>query len=92
MRRTVRFGDTDAAGVIQSNLGYKPPKAGKDLILTIDLELQKTAENILKDKVAGAIVVLDPNTGAVKALASKPNFDPNFFTKYLTSQEEYESI
>ena len=84
--------EVDAAGRIQRNLGYKAPEAGKDLVLTIDLHLQQTAERVLANKRAGAIVALEPRTGAIKALASKPNFDPNFFTKSITTQSEYESI
>ncbi len=84
--------EVDAAGRIQRNLGYKAPEAGKDLVLTIDLQLQQTAERVLANKRAGAIVVLEPRTGAIKALASKPNFDPNFFTKSITTQSEYETI
>ncbi len=84
--------EVDAIGTIQRSLGYKAPQAGKDIISTIDLQLQKSAEMVLNDKSAGAIIALDPHTGAIRAMASKPNFDPNFFTKFLTTQEEYEAI
>ena len=42
--------------------------------LTIDLNLQLVAEEVLKDKKAGAIVVMDPRDGAIRAMVSKPNF------------------
>jgi penicillin-binding protein 2 len=49
---------------------------GKNLILTLDLALQKKAEELLEGK-NGAIVALDPRTGDVLVMASKPGFDPN---------------
>ncbi|WP_269622104.1 penicillin-binding protein 2 [Prochlorococcus marinus] len=84
--------EVDAGGNIQRSLGYRSPKAGQDLSLTLDFDLQVVAEKVLADKQAGAIVVLDPRTGAIKAMASKPSFDLNFFTKAFTTQKEYEKI
>lgn len=55
------------------------PKPGKNLYLTIDLRLQKSAENALLDK-KGAIVALDPRNGDVLAMASRPTFDPNVYS------------
>jgi penicillin-binding protein 2 len=54
-------------------------KNGFDLILSIDIRLQELAEELLKDK-RGSIVALDPNTGEVMILASKPDFDPRDFS------------
>ena len=84
--------EVDALGSIQRSLGIKPAVAGKDLILTIDLNLQKAAEKALLDKKAGAIVALDPRTGAIKAMVSRPNFDPNFFSQSFTTQKEYDYL
>ncbi|WP_269607320.1 penicillin-binding protein 2 [Prochlorococcus marinus] len=84
--------EVDATGKIQRSLGYQSPKAGKDLILTLDLRLQNAAEKALEGKKGGAIVALDPHTGAIKAMASRPSFDPNYFTKLFTTQKEYEDI
>ncbi len=84
--------EVDAAGNIQRSIGYQPPLAGNDLELTLDFNLQKAAEKALEDKSAGAIVVLEPNTGAIKAMASQPGFDPNFFTKPIRTQKEFEEI
>ena len=62
------------------------------IVLTIDLGLQLAAEKALADKSAGAVVVLDPRTGAIRAMASRPTFDPNFFSKSFTSQKEYDEL
>ena len=84
--------EVNAMGEVQRNLGDRPSVAGKDLTLTLDLDLQKVAEQALADKPGGAIVAMDPRTGAVLALASKPNFDPNFFSKLVTTQKEYDAL
>lgn len=60
------------------------PKSGKDITLTIDLDLQKLAEEKMKD-LRGAIVIVDVRTGEVLALVSKPSFDPNLFTSKVSS-------
>lgn len=52
--------------------------AGRTLVLSIDLDLQRAAEDALGDRV-GAVVALDPNNGDVLAMASRPSFDPNLF-------------
>jgi penicillin-binding protein 2 len=59
-------------------LGNEPAVPGKDLRLTIDLDIQRAAENALGDR-DGAIVALDPHTGAILAMVSRPTFDPNRF-------------
>ena len=69
----------NAEGQVQRVLGDKPSRAGKDLRLTLDLELQKAAEKALSGVRKGAIVAMDPQTGAIRAMASRPNFDPNIF-------------
>ncbi len=84
--------EVDAAGTVQRSLGIKEPKPGKDLILTIDLDLQLAAEKALDGKSAGAIVALDPRNGAIRAMASRPTYDPNFFSKSFTSQKEYDTL
>src|SRR3984957_19193679 len=64
-------------------LGYELAVPGKDLNLTIDLDVQMAAEKALEGK-TGAIVALDPHTGEILALASRPTFDPNAFAVRLT--------
>src|SRR5271154_1280389 len=56
---------------------------GKDLRLTIDLDIQMAAEKALEGK-TGAIVAMDPHTGEILAMASRPTFDPNQFSVRLT--------
>ena len=72
--------EVNAAGEVQRVLGDKQARAGKDLRLTIDLDLQQTAERALATVPKGAIVAMDPQTGAIRAMASRPNFDPNIFS------------
>ncbi len=58
----------------------KAAEAGRDVELTVDMELQEQVEEILAGPLHAAAVVMDPNTGAVLALASNRGFDPNDFT------------
>lgn len=82
--------EVDAAGKQLHQLERKQPQAGTDLRLTLDLDVQKTAEKAL-GKRRGAVVVLDAKTGAVLALASGPTFDPNLFTRRI-SQKEWDKL
>jgi penicillin-binding protein 2 len=64
-------------------LGQELAIPGKDLRLTIDLDIQLAAEKVLEGKI-GAIVAMDPHTGEILAMASRPTFDPNQFSVRLT--------
>jgi penicillin-binding protein 2 len=75
--------EVDGAGQVLRVLGQKKAKPGKDVYLTIDLEVQKAAEAALGDR-KGAIVALDPNNGAVLAMVSHPGFDPNIFSARIS--------
>ncbi|MEB3173346.1 MAG: penicillin-binding protein 2 [Cyanobacteriota bacterium] len=79
--------EVNAAGQVQRILGDKPAKPGQDLRLTLDLDLQRTAEKALDGVRKGAIVAMDPQTGAILALASRPTFDPNLFSDGPTTQQ-----
>jgi len=83
--------EIDSIGTVQRSLGLKLPKAGKDINLTLDLDLQLTAEKVLSDKGGGAIVALDPRTGAIRAMASQPTFDLNFFSQPFT-KNQYDNL
>jgi penicillin-binding protein 2 len=67
-------------------LGQKPATPGKNLQLTIDLDLQAVAELALGDK-RGAVVALNPANGEVLAMASRPTFDPNKFAVRIKSKD-----
>ena len=73
--------EVDAAGQVQRVLGDRPARAGRDLRLTLDLPLQQAAERALDGVRKGAIVALDPRSGAIRAIASRPTFDPNVFAE-----------
>ena len=73
-------------GTLQAALQTRPGEPGKDLFLTLDLEVQRVAEQAVRDQRA-AIVALDPNNGDVIALVSRPGFDPNLFARGLTRTE-----
>jgi len=64
--------------------------SGNNIKLTIDIDLQKYVNSLLKDK-SGSIVVIDVNNGEILAMESSPNFDPNLFTKSI-SQEEWDKL
>ena len=62
------------------------PTAGKDIILALDLKVQRAAEKALAGR-RGAVVALDPNNGDVIAMTSRPGFDPNMFGRGITRAE-----
>jgi len=80
------------------DLGLKPPVPGNDLVLTVDLEVQKAAEKALAEGAqrarnaghvnanAAAAVVMDVNTGAVLAMASYPSYNPGVFANLTTAK------
>jgi penicillin-binding protein 2 len=73
-------------GAFVPNLRTKAPVAGDDLMLSIDLKIQRVAEEALSGH-RGAVVALDPNTGDVLALVSLPGFDPTIFGRGITAGE-----
>jgi len=70
--------ETDSSGRAVRMLSRIAPVPGKDLRLHLDVELQAVAEQAFGDFLGG-LVAIDPNTGGVLALVSKPGFDPNLF-------------
>lgn len=91
--------EVDAQARPVRNLGVKNPVPGNDLYLTIDLELQKTAEEALARSIqalqksgypqakAGAVVMEDVRTGEILAMACYPSYDPAVFARELTPAE-----
>ncbi len=70
--------EVDAAGRKIRTISRRRPVRGSDICLTLDKDLQITAEEALTGK-KGAVVALNPNTGEILALASSPSVDPNLF-------------
>lgn len=66
---------------------FKKAVAGKDVVLTLDLNLQKIAESLFLQEQSGAFILMDPKTGAVKALVSFPNYDPNIFSQPISMDD-----
>lgn len=82
--------EIDATGKVVRILKKTPPIPGDNVYLTIDSKLQVYANHLL-GKNTGAIVAIQPATGQVLALVTKPNYDPNEFVTGL-SQAQYDAI
>ncbi|NJM98885.1 MAG: penicillin-binding protein 2 [Phormidesmis sp. RL_2_1] len=82
--------EVDSSGQVLRIIGEKPSVSGQDVRITLDFELQQAAEKALGDKI-GAIVAIDPRDGAVRAMVSRPTFDPNIFSTRIT-QAQWDQI
>jgi penicillin-binding protein 2 len=78
--------EVDALGREIQPLWTVEPIPGDNLILTIDLDLQRTAEEAFRDK-NGALIAMDPKSGRILAMMSKPSFDPSLFARNITPEE-----
>ena len=76
--------EVDHRGGLVSVLGFKPPHNGKDIQLTIDLRIQKIVEKSLKGR-NGSVILMDPSSGEIIAMANNPDFDPSVFVKKADS-------
>ena len=92
----------DALGNAVGTASTTPPISGDDLVLNIDLKLQQTVDTALSNQIAnlqssglpadsGAAVVLDPETGAVLAMASEPSYNPSWWVGGISDQH-YEQL
>ncbi len=72
--------EADYRGRFMRVLGFRPPRSGKDIQLTLDLKIQKIIEEKLADR-TGCVIVMDPYSGEITGLASHPNFNPEVFVK-----------
>lgn len=84
----------NSVGYRQSENIWQPPEPGKNVVLTIDVQLQQAVEKALKraplhrgDEVLGAVVVLDVLNGDILAMASSPTYDPNIFMPSIPTEE-----
>ncbi len=78
--------EVDASGKEVRVLKDVSPVPGRNLYLTIDLDLQRYAEELMSKK-AGAIIAMDPLTGEILAFFSGPSFSPAFFAEGISPQE-----
>ncbi|MGI8744514.1 MAG: penicillin-binding protein 2 [Bryobacteraceae bacterium] len=78
--------EVDNVGKERRVLDSKPDIPGQNLELTIDLDLQVVAELAMEDR-KGAVVALDPRTGEVLAMVSRPAFDPNLFAARIRTRD-----
>lgn len=78
--------ETNAQGKVTRVLGRHNPVPGQDIMLTLDAALQAEAEKALGDR-RGAVVALDPDTGEILAMVSRPGFDPNLFVKGISARD-----
>lgn len=77
--------EIDAAGRGIRVLSHTAPQPGDDVSLSLDIRLQKVAEQAFGGR-RGALVAIEPSTGAVLALVSEPGFDPNLFVDGIDPQ------
>jgi penicillin-binding protein 2 len=77
--------EIDAGGRAIRALARKEPVSGNNLVVTLDVKLQRIAEQAFGEH-KGALVAIDPKTGEVLALVSKPGFDPNLFVDGIDPQ------
>jgi penicillin-binding protein 2 len=77
--------EVDAAGRRLNVLGNIDPVSGHTIVLNIDSDLQKVCWDAFKER-AGTVVVMEPHTGAVLAMVSRPSFDPNLFNRGISEQ------
>ena len=78
--------EVDALGREIRPLGIVEPFPGNNLFLTIDLDIQKTAEEAYQDK-NGALIAMDLKTGRLLAMVSKPSFEPDLFARNILPEE-----
>ena len=89
-RRGGRQVEVNVKGQVVKALQTVDADPGKNLYLTIDYALQQMVEDLLKDRV-GAVVAMDPTSGAILVMASSPTFDQNAFVSGM-SQEEWNAL
>jgi penicillin-binding protein 2 len=89
----VRLMQVDSRGRPLRELSRVEPVRGQDIVTTLDLDVQRAAEQQLDGKrETGAAIALDPRNGEVLAMVSKPAFDPNAFAAHLVSSKNGDEI
>lgn len=83
----------DSRGRPVAELDRKEPTKGQDIITTLDIDLQRLAENLFTSKnETGALVALNPQDGEILAMVSVPSFDPNVFARNVVSTENRKEV
>ena len=77
--------ETNARGQVMKELSGTPPKPGNNLTMHVDTNLQRAASEALGDR-RGSVVAIDPNSGGILAMVSKPSYDPNLFVTGIEYQ------
>ena len=77
--------ETSAGGRAIRRLSSRPAIPGQNIVLSIDIQLQKLIEDLYGPR-RGALVAMDPKTGEVLAFVSKPTFDPNLFVEGIDAE------
>jgi penicillin-binding protein 2 len=82
--------EVNAQGRVLRVLDKVAPVAGNDLVLNLDIEMQQIAADGLGE-FAGAVIAIEPQSGAVVVFVSKPEFDPNLFVHGI-SHKDYDAL
>lgn len=77
--------EVDHKGKLVRILGYRPPQSGKDIQLALSLDVQEIIEDALHGR-KGSVIIMDPYTGEIIAMASAPGFNPAVFINKSSSQ------
>jgi penicillin-binding protein 2 len=85
-RRGLRRTDVRIADLVTDGPVMQPPTPGNNVILTLDLDLQRIVERALRSVRSAAAVVIDIETGRILAIASKPAFDPNMMSGGVSNE------
>ncbi|BAZ07843.1 penicillin-binding protein 2 [Calothrix sp. NIES-3974] len=83
--------EVDGKGKPIRVLGEKQAKPGKNITLTLDLDLQRVAEKALGGR-NGTVIAMNPHNGGILAMVSHPTFDPNVFSKQNASAKEIQAV
>ena len=78
--------EVDVLGRQLNKRRQEPPRAGENVRLSLDIELQRAASEALGEN-AGAVVVMEPDTGKLRALVTHPSYDNNIFTTTLSKED-----
>ncbi len=78
--------EVNVSGRVVRVIEKQSPEPGKDLYLSIDVDLQRTADEALGDE-SGVVVAISPHNGEVLAMVSKPTFNPNLFVSGISHKD-----